>query len=439
MTPARYLAHLSTLSRISLKRWTRRALFLLGGISVGAAAVLMAMASDEAQRAYVWLLETNRTAAFLVTPLGFGIAAFLAARVFPNSQGSGIPQVIAALRLESPERRSRLVSLRLAIGKVVLMLLGFLCGASIGREGPTVQVGASIMAAFGRWAPFRQPGFVLAGASAGVAAAFNTPLAGIVFGIEEMSRSFEMRTSGLIIGAVIAAGLTSLAIVGDYSYFGSTSAVLPLGASWVVVPVCAVVCGLMGGMFARLVAWFAHGLPGRVGKVIKRFPVAFAVLCGFGVALCGVVGNDLVFGTGYKEARAIIHDAAAIEPGFGVLKFLATVLSSISGIPGGIFSPALATGVGLAADLRWLFPEVPIGALALIGMVSYLAGVVQAPITAFVIVAEMTDSHAMVIPLMAAALIAKAASRLVAREGAYHAIAKVYLARIEAVPETAPR
>ena len=123
-------------------------------------------------------------------------------------------------------RRERLASLRVAVGKVVILLLGLLCGASIGREGPTVQVGASIMFAIGRLSPRRQPGLLLAGASAGVAAAFNTPLAGIVFGIEEMSCSFEARTSGIILGAVIAAGLTSLSLQGDDTYFGTTSAVL---------------------------------------------------------------------------------------------------------------------------------------------------------------------------------------------------------------------
>jgi len=120
----------------------------------------------------------------------------------------------APARRGSAGARERLVSLRIAAGKMALLLLGLLCGASIGREGPTVQVGRSIMFAIGRLSPRRQPGLLLAGASAGVAAAFNTPLAGIVFGIEEMSRSFEARTSGIILGAAIAAGITSLSLQG---------------------------------------------------------------------------------------------------------------------------------------------------------------------------------------------------------------------------------
>jgi H+/Cl- antiporter ClcA len=116
-----------------------------------------------------------------------------------------------------------------------------------------------------------------------------------------------------------------------------------------------------------------------------------------------------------------------LRPDFGLLKFLATTFSTISGIPGGIFSPSLAVGAGLGANIAHLFPTAPIGPIILLGMVSYFAGVVQAPITAFVIVTEMTDNHAMVIPLMTSALIAYAASRFVCSEGVYHALAKGFV------------
>ena len=423
----RYAAHLGVRTRLGLKRWFRRTLFLIGGIAVGAAAVLMAKLADGAQALFVHLLTIAPNIQFLVTPLGFGFAVFLTRRVFPNSQGSGIPQAIAALQLEDPAARAPLVSLRVAFGKIIVMTIGLLCGASVGREGPTVQVGAAIMFAIGRRSPHRQAGFLLAGAAAGVAAAFNTPLAGIVFGIEEISRSFETRTSGLIIGAVIAGGLTSLALIGDYSYFGVTSERLPMGGGWLAVLACAVVGGLLGGLFTHIVTYFATGLPGRLGAAVKSHPIIFAMLCGLGVALCGLNGDVSIFGTGYSQAKAVVHAHGAIDYWFGPLKFLATTLSAISGIPGGVFSPSLSVGAGLASALSLVFTHAPLGALALIGMVSYLTGVVQAPITSFVIVSEMTDDHAMIIPLMTAALIANAASKLLSREGLYHRLAKAFL------------
>jgi hypothetical protein len=132
-----------------------------------------------------------------------------------------------------------------------------------------VQIGASIMFALGRLAPHRQRGFMLAASAAGVAAAFNTPLAGIVFGIEEMSRSFEERTSTIIIGTVIAAGLTSLALVGNYDYFGSTPATLPFGPGWIATLLCGMLGGLLGGLFSRaLIARDDH--PADVVRLDRR-------------------------------------------------------------------------------------------------------------------------------------------------------------------------
>jgi H+/Cl- antiporter ClcA len=385
------------------------------------------MLADWAQLAFAALIARSSYASLVITPIGFALSVFLTNRFFPNSQGSGIPQAIAARQLSDQVARGRLVSLRIAVGKVLLTLLGLLCGASAGREGPTVQVGASIMFALGRMSPRRQPGLILAGAAAGVSAAFNTPLAGIVFGIEEMSREFEVRTSGLIIGAVIAAGLTSLALVGNYAYFGSSATMLRHGTDWLAIPLCGVAGGLAGGLFSRVVVGAARGLPALPGRVIKQHPIAFALVCGLGVALCGLVSGDLIYGTGYAQVKMALDSGVPLPWHFCLLKLMATAFSAVSGIPGGIFSPSLAVGAGLGSDVAQLFPDAPLGAIMLLGMVSYFAGVVQAPITAFVIVTEMSDNHAMVVPLMAAALIAYATSRLVCPEGIYHELAKGFL------------
>ena len=415
--------YLRTIKVISA-RWQRRTLFVVGGITIGAAAVGLALAADWVQAAFSDLVTRWRYASLLVTPLGFAVSVYLTNRFFQNSQGSGIPQAIAARELEDQDARGQLVSLRIAVGKILLTLLGLLCGASAGREGPTVQVGASIMFAIGRFSPRRQPGLILAGAAAGVAAAFNTPLAGIVFGIEEMSRAFETRTSGLIVATVIAAGLTSLALVGNYAYFGSSPAMLRNGVDWLAIPICGATGGLAGGLFSQIVIIVARGLPGFVGRTIKKNPVAFALVCGLGVAVCGILSGDTIYGTGYAQVKAALESGAPLAANFGPLKFIATTFTTISGIPGGIFAPSLAVGAGLGANIAHFFPTAPIAPIILLGMVSYFAGVVQAPITAFVIVTEMTDNHAMVIPLMCASLIGYAASRIVCPEGIYHALAK---------------
>ena len=409
--------------RVWYPRWRRRVLFLVGGLAVGGAAVALALLADRAQLVFQTMQSRWPWAPFVVAPLGFGLSAWVTRRVFPGAQGSGIPQVMAARQLASTAAREKLVSVRIAVGKVLLLLLGLACGASVGREGPTVQVGAAIMFALGRLSPQRQPGLLLAGSAAGIAAAFNAPLAGIIFGIEEMSRSFETRASGLVLGTVIAAGLTSLATLGDYTYFGSTPASLPIGPQWFAVLAAGVAGGFAGGAFSRILIAFGGGLRGVAGGWIRAYPVGFAVLCGLALALCGLATGGQVFGTGYEQAQMILHGEDGLSPWFGPVKLLATAVSSISGIPGGIFSPSLAVGAGIGQDIGRALPGVPVGVLAVLCMAAYLTGVVQAPITSFVIVSEMTENHALIIPIMLACLIANACSKMICAEGVYQALA----------------
>jgi H+/Cl- antiporter ClcA len=414
-------------ARVLSRHGQIRLLFVAGGLAVGAVAVAFAMLADQMQSGFAAMLAWSRFIALGITPAGFAISAYCALRFFPNSGGSGIPQAIAARALTDETARQKLVSLRVAIGKVILTALGLLCGGSIGREGPTVQVGASVMYAVGHISKRQQRGLILAGAAAGVAAAFNTPMAGIVFGIEEMGRSFETKTSGLVIATVIAAGLVSLALVGNYNYFGSTAVSLHGLAAWTAVPVCGVVGGLLGGLFSRGVIAASGPWPGSVGRWLKARPVLFAALCGLGVAFCGLASGGTIYGTGYSQVVHMLDGSALPPQGFGVLKLVATLLSAISGIPGGIFSPSLAVGAGIGRTLGEILATVPLPVMVVLGMVGYFSGVVQAPITAFIIVIEMTGDHALVVPVMLASLIGYAASRLVCPDGIYHALSRNYL------------
>jgi H+/Cl- antiporter ClcA len=410
------------------ERWHRRALFILGGILVGVAAVALAKLSDIAQGLFGRLTSEYRFAPLLLTPLGFIVAAYAARHWFQNSQGSGIPQTIAAHRVASLSAREKLVSFRTALGKLLLTVWGLLCGASTGREGPTVQIGASIMFAVGKWAPRHQAGLIVAGAAAGVAAAFNAPLAGIMFGIEEMSRSFERHTAGLILAAVVAAGFTAIALFGNYTYFGTHVGTVST-RDWAPILLCGISGGLLGGLFSRLLIAVASPIwKRRLGGQTRTGRLTFVAICALVVVACGLASHGDVYGTGYHQVRAALDGREPLSIFFMPLKFLSTTACSISGIPGGIFSPSLSIGAGLGADLARLFSSTDQTMLILVGMVAFLAGVVHAPITAFVIVMEMTNNHAMLIPLMAAALIAHGTSRLICREGVYHALSRSYLA-----------
>ena len=224
---------------------------------------------------------------------------------------------------------------------------------------------------------------------------------------------------------MIAAGLTSLGLVGDYTYFGSTPAVLPLGEAGSSCRSAPLSAAWPAACSAAFSSCSPAACRARLGALINRHPIGFAMVCGLGVALCGLASRDTIYGTGYEEARAIVHGAAPTSAIFGPLKFLATTLSSISGIPGGILrrrSPSAPAGGQAAPVLSRMCRSAP---WRCIGMVSYLAGAVQTPITSFVIVSEMTENHAMIIPLMLAALIADAVSKSICRGSLYHSLAEI--------------
>ena len=222
------------------RRWRMRLVFWGGALAVGVVSVAFAAAATQATRLF-HLMLFQPWVALVLTPPGFVLSAWLAQRFFPGSQGSGIPQAIAARHMKDTSARDKLLSLRLTFGKILLTLFGMACGASIGREGPTVQVGAAILLQAGSVGRMMgERGLILAGAAAGVAAAFNTPLAGIVFAIEEMGRAFEQRNAGLVLIAVILAGIAALGLVGNYDYFGSNASMLIVTIDWVAVVICGV-------------------------------------------------------------------------------------------------------------------------------------------------------------------------------------------------------
>lgn len=409
----------------SVKAWKVRLVFWVGAVLVGGICALFAVLSEQADHFFRQTVAANPLVPLVVTPLGLMLLVWLTRRVFAGAQGSGIPQAIAALEMRG---KASVLSMRIAIGKVLLTVLGLACGGSIGREGPSVHVGASVMFALGRYARFpahyMERGLILAGSAAGIAAAFNTPLAGVVFAIEEMSKSFEQRTSGIVITAVVLAGLVALMVLGQYHYFGASDARMPGQlAAWSAVMVCGVVGGALGGLFALAMI---HGTR-RLAPVMRARPYSLAAACGLAVALIGLVSGYQTSGTGYQMAQSMIDGSADFDPWLPFLKMGATLASYLSGIPGGIFAPSLAAGAGVGADLHYWLPVAPAAVMILLGMTGYFSGVVQAPITAFVIVMEMTNNHAMLLALMATSFIAYGTSHLICPRPLYYSLAQAFL------------
>jgi H+/Cl- antiporter ClcA len=268
-----------------------------------------------------------------------------------------------------------------------------------------------------------------------VAAAFNTPLAGIVFAIEEMGRAFEQRNAGLVLIAVILAGIASLGLVGNYDYFGSNGSMLIVTIDWVALLACGVTGGVLGALFAKLVLKASVVLRDWVSVAPKSRILIQAGVCGLVVALCGLASHGAAYGTGYEAARGAV-EGGHLPWSFAPLKMVATLASAISGIPGGFFAPTLSIGAGLGDMIADILHVHAPGAIVLLGMTAYFAGVVQAPITAAVIIGEMSNATGMRLPLLVAALIGYGVSRLFQKESLYHALARNFLARQSAAPKT---
>jgi H+/Cl- antiporter ClcA len=404
----------------------RRVATGLGAIVLAMVALAFARAADAAQLICRRLFAQYPNFPFVVTPLIFAAVAFATRRWAREAQGSGIPQIIAAAELPSSAAAARLANLKTAMSKLLLTLLMLVGGASVGREGPTVQISAAVMVWMHRL--LRVPitaGVFIAGGAAGVAAAFNTPLAGVAFAIEELAAAYEQRVALLVMAAVMISGLTMIGVAGDYVYFGVLRSSIGLRQTLILAPVVGILGGLAGGVFSRVVLHFSAAKSGLAWRV-KRRPVLFAAGCGLIVAIAGIMSGGTTWGTGYAPARVLI-EGGRLSPWFGPAKFIASIFTTLSGTPGGIFSPSLAVGAGLGNALAELFPGSPTSAIALLGMAAYFVGVVRAPLTAVIILMETTASRGMILPLFATALIADAVSALIGRERIYHGLSRAFI------------
>ena len=401
--------------------WIDRALVAAFALLAGLVVVLFTLLADAASDIFRAAASLWVGWPLIWTPLVTASVVWLTLRFAPGAGGSGPPQVVAALdpRLDAGGR-SALVSLKNTLAKLLAVTGSLLAGLSLGRQGPSVQIAAGVMFAARRFLSPRSGitarELLVAGGAAGLAAAFNTPLGGIVFAIEELSRKLETRSSGLMLGAIVLAGLVAVAAFGNLSYFGR---IRIERVGWEVFGpalLLALAAGLGGGLLARLLIVSLLGSADRFTAWRRRWPIRFAAACGLAVALIAVLTGTSVSGGGHEHTRRLLDgDAAGVPLLWTLLKFVATWLSVWSGAPGGLFAPALSIGGSLGHDVAQLLAPEHATVLIALGMAGFLAAMTQTPITAMIIVMEMVDGYAMVLGLMASAMVASLVSRMVSR------------------------
>jgi len=431
-------------------------LTIVGAVGAGIGALIFGLIERSADTPLRVIHQNFPWLPPLIIPSMLFLILWLRDRFFVGTDGTGIPQTIAALRLGPGEERDHLLSLRVAGGKILLTALGLVSFLSIGREGPSVQLGACCMHAFSRLrgipGHLADRGLILAGGAAGIAAAFNAPIAGIVFAMEEIGRSFDKRNMGVIVRTVIIACVISVIGMGDFYFYGKLSeAGSPLlfegWRPWAAIVLIGAVGGLLGGGFSRLLLLT---MP-LVSRCIRRCRWGVALAIGGIIAAVGLVSDGQSYGSGYAQARALLTGESpayfetlsaetqaelreireGITPLYPLYRGAASFLVLLTGIPGGLFDPSFSVGAGLgAATFPWLaWSGLSLQAVLLLFIASYFAGVVQSPMTAFIILLEMTGVLLFSLPLAAAAITAYALSRLICPEALYEALASNFINR----------
>ena len=405
----------------------------LVGLAAGAAAALyryLVVAAEHASRGLASRREELGFLAWILVPLGAaalgGLAGWITFRFAPETSGSGIPDVKATLLGLRQIRALRLIAVKLTGG--FLALAG---GFALGREGPTVQVGAATGQLVGdslRVPRRSRNALIAAGAGAGLAGAFNAPLAGFLFVMEELKREMSPMTFGTALIASVCAVLVTRAFSGQSpSFLLPESRVLPLSAL-VPAALLGLLAALAGMAFNRALLWasaFRRRIPGppwlpaaAVGAVAGVFLLVFPRVTGVGHGL-----TEQIL-TGQLQAR----DLAAFTLAIFALKFLLTTISYGSGVPGGIFAPMLVMGsslgcaFGLLADR--LFPGLGISpaVFATIGMAALLTASVRAPLTAVVLIVEMTNEYSLLFPLLLGCFVAYVVAEALESEPIYEAL-----------------
>ena len=403
--------------------------FLAAATVTGPACVLFMRAFEVADRNRLDMTSVGHWS-WLTTPLLFLISIELIRRIAPCAEGSGIQQaVFAAKHLNSKTEKvlSPLISFRTLAVKTAAILIGVWAGASMGREGPTVHVATcmfvGMLLLFRRWTgiQFDFRSAIIAGGAAGLAAAFNTPLAGVTFAIEELSEDYFSHIKDFVMMAIIIAAIAAKHMTGEYAYFGRLSE--PPSLPLLTIVLVGVVGGLLGAFFSSAL------VTGR--NMVARYQSGWAryllpVLLAWGVLSTAALGWPNTLGPGNLAAQDLLRGHyEKLTAFFPFAKMAATLMSYWSGIAGGIFAPSLSIGSAMGAAVgHWM--RVPIAACALIGMAAFLSGTIQAPITSFVIIFEMSGQHQMLLPIMLASMLAFMVARVLGTKHLYQALAANY-------------
>jgi CIC family chloride channel protein len=357
------------------------------------------------------------------TATAVALAAWMVRRIEPHASGSGIPHVEAVLHGDLPPAPARLMVVKFTGG---VLAIGF--GLALGREGPSVQMGANVANWIGRlfrrsWPDCRV--LLAAGAGAGLATAFNSPIAGAVFVLEELGRKFELRIAIAALGASTAAITVARVFLGDAPDFQVQTFANVSPPTILLYIALGAIAGLAGVAYNRTLLGAL-----AVSDRLARYPVEVrAAFVGGAVGALAFFAPCLVGGGDPLTQAALIGvPALAVLPALFLLRFYLGAISYAAATPGGLFAPLLVLGAQLGLFCGILFAhwfpglDITPEAFAVVGMAALFTAIVRAPLTGIVLVIEMTAAFVLLLPMLAACFAAMLVATLLRGEPIYDSL-----------------
>lgn len=381
------------------------------------------------------IIGHHRWLIFLLTPVTFLASWWLVRRYAVYAKGGGIPQVMASIELSRPSTRKmidQLLSLKNIIVKILSSALKVLGGGIIGREGPTIQIASSVFTVVYKhlpswWKPIAQKNILVAGAASGIAAAFNTPLGGIIFVLEELSKFNIKHYGSSLFIAVIIAGMVAQTLGGSYLYLGlpkleTTGYLVLLG-----VLLVSIIAGYLGAKIGEYL-W-------KILTFLKKYKKNYQqILIVFGTAM--VIATMIYFfgnhamGSGKEIMETtLFSDDKEVAWYIPIIRMIGMLGSMSSGGAGGIFAPSLSIGASIGSVIAGLMELSGNNAnmLIVIGMTAFLTGITRSPFTSAIIVIEMTDRHSALFYVMLATVISQTISYFVDKKSFYDHLKDAYV------------
>jgi H+/Cl- antiporter ClcA len=413
--------------------------FWIGSVITGFFAVMYAKIFAWGENLLHFIIDWHAWMIFIIAPIGFVLSWWLVKEFAPNAKGSGIPQVMAAVELANPKEHTKirsLLSLKIIFFKIISSVVLVIGGGAIGREGPTIQIAGSVFRKVneylpGWWPKISKKNMIMTGAAAGLAAAFNTPLGGIVFAVEELSKTHINYFKTALFTAVIIAGLTAQTLAGSYLYLGypktNDVSLMVMFHIILVAGIAGILASQLSVTMLKMSDWKKRNLK------TDRSNIVFLVVCALVIASIAYFINREILGSGKEIMQRVLFTPDKHEDWYvPILRMLGPALSFTSGGAGGIFAPALTAGASIGSVISGAIHLTPNESNVVIlgGMVAFLTGITRAPFTSAIIVLEMTDRHSLIFHLMLAGMVSSIVSILVSRHSLYDVIKVNFLKEI---------